>query len=311
MPRLKEAPQSGIRFPAAGVAAVVVAALLLVLALGYWSSSLRSKVIFDGQSAFGRVWVMERADGLRSLYTGEGRARQSAVFPARPKHLEIAYTRVAAVGLAFTPPDGRILFVGLGGGAMPMYARQVLPKAQIDVVEIDPLIVDIAPRYFGFRPDSHLMVHTSDGRAFIEQAQAESYDLIVLDAFSDDEIPFALATRQFLETVRSRLTPRGMVVSNLWSSNGAYESMLATYAAVFDQAHLVHVGRGTQRILVAGSALRPLDRHALVEASRMLAREVDLGFDLPELVRRGYEGQPSAGAPALVDRPNTPSVSPR
>lgn len=71
MSRRKKAPQSGVRFPAAGVAAVA-AALLLVLALGYWSSSLRSKVIFDGESAFGRVWVVERADGLRSLYTGDG-----------------------------------------------------------------------------------------------------------------------------------------------------------------------------------------------------------------------------------------------
>ncbi len=289
----------------------MVAALCLVLALGYWVSSVRSRVVFEGESDFGRVWVVERADGLRSLNMGDGRARQSAIYPGRPTHLEIAYTRVATVGLALTPPDGRILFVGLGGGAMPMYARQMLPNAYIEAVEIDPLIVDVAIRYFGFRPDSQLVVHTDDGRAFIEQAPPGSYDLIVLDAFSDDYIPFALTTREFLEAVRARLTPAGVVVSNLWTASGEYAPMLATYAAVFDQVHLIHVGRGTQRILVAGSNLRPLDRSALVEASRMLARRVDLGFDLPTLVERRYERPPEANAQTLEDPADDRLVAPR
>ncbi|MBA4158279.1 MAG: fused MFS/spermidine synthase [Gemmatimonadetes bacterium] len=307
---MKQAPHSTARSSAARVAAVV-AALCLVLALGYWISSVRSTVVFEGESEFGRVWVVERADGLRSLYMGDGRARQSAVFPGRPSHLEFAYTRVAMVGLALVPDDGRILFVGLGGGAMPMYARQLLPNAKIEVVELDPLIVDVAQRYFGFRPDSLLVVHTGDGRAFIEQSPPESYDLIVLDAFSDDEIPYALVTRQFLEAVRSRLSPGGVVVSNLWSSSGEYASMVTTYGAVFEQVHLIHVGRGTQRILVAGSALRPLDRSALVEASRMLARRVELGFDLPALVERGYEIPPEVNAPILEDPAGERLVAPR
>jgi spermidine synthase len=155
------------------------------------------------------------------------------------------------------------------------------------------------------------MVHTGDGRAFIEQAPPGSYDLIVLDAFSDDEIPYALATRQFLEAVRSRLSPGGVVVSNLWSSSGEYASMVATYGAVFDQVHLIHVGRGTQRILVAGSNLRPLDRSALVEASRMLARRVDLGFDLPTLVERRYERPPEVNAQTLEDPADDRLVAPR
>jgi spermidine synthase len=296
-PRVPPAP--GRRRAAAALAAL--AALGLVLALGYRASRPRTEVVFEGESPFGGVRVVEDANGLRSLYTGEGRARQSAVYPGRPMHLELAYTRVAVVGPALAPPDGRILFVGLGGGAMPMHTRAILPDARIDVVEIDPLVVDVARRHFGFRPDSRMAVHTGDGRAFIERAPPGSYDLVVLDAFSDDAVPFALTTWQFLDAVRTRLAPGGVVVSNLWTSNRAYEPMLATYDSVFGDVHLVRVGRRAQRILVASPDSGRLSRSTLVRASRALAGRVHLGFDLPALVAEGYERPPERSAPVLDD----------
>jgi spermidine synthase len=57
------------------------------------------------------------------------------VFPGRPTHLELAYTQVAMIGPALTPRNGRILFVGLGGGAMPMYTRAIMP-----VVDTKPIV---------------------------------------------------------------------------------------------------------------------------------------------------------------------------
>jgi spermidine synthase len=275
--------------------------LILALALAYWGWSLRSRVLFEEESEFGRVRVTERADGLRTLYTGEGRTRQSAAFPGRPEHLEFAYARVAMVGLALIPEDGTVLFVGLGGGSMPMYTRRLMPRLRMDAVEIDPLIVDVAHRFFGFRTDPGLRVHTGDGRAFIEQVPTGSYDLIVLDAFSDEGIPVSLATRQFLEAARDALAPGGVVVSNLWGRSPLYASMLATYGSVFDQVHLIRVPGGTQRIVLAAPAVRSLDPASLLRATGDLARRRELGFDLPRLVERGYEPLPPLVAPVLDD----------
>lgn len=288
-----------------------VAAVGALVALGVLMSSGRPTVLFEGSSEFGAVRVVERRNGLRVLYMGAGRARQSAVFPGRPTHLELAYSRVAMVGLGLVPPDGRILFVGLGGGAMPTYVRHMLPEARIDVVEIDPLIVDVASRLFGFRPDSAMTVHTGDGRAFIEATPPGSWDLIVLDAFSDDEIPRALTTRGFLEAVRSSLAPQGVVVSNVHSSHPTYASMIATYGAVFPAVQLVRVGRRAQRIVVAAPGTRTLDRGTLLDASRELAGRVDLGFDLPRLVERGYERPTRSDAPVLEDGEAPDGARPR
>lgn len=293
--------------PARAATAIAAACLLAALAaLAY--RAVAPAVVFEGDSAFGGVRVVEHRDGLRSLYIGAGRARQSAIHPGRPLHLEFAYTRVGMIGLALTPPDGRILFVGLGGGAMPMYTRQVRPDAHIDIVEIDPLIVDVAQRFFGFRPDPRMVVHTGDGRAFLEAAPAATYDLIVLDAFSDDEIPAALTTREFLETVRTRLVPGGVVVSNLWTRNDAYAAMVATYDAVFDQVHRLRVLARAQHILIAGSHARQLDRTALARAARDLGASVHLGFDLERLVTAGYETARPRSAPLLRDAALAPGA---
>jgi len=271
-----------------------MAAALFALAL-FVLFGQRQRVLFDGTGDFGRVRVMENAAGLRTLYTGEGRARQSVIRPGDPLHLELPYARVATIGLALVPPDGRILYVGLGGGAMPMHARQVLPRASIDVVEIDPLIVDVAQTYFGFRPDSLLRIHTADGRAFIESATRDTWDLIVLDAFSDDAIPFALATREFLDAVHSRLRPSGIVLSNLWTANDAYASMLATYRSVFASVHLLHVPGRRQAILVTARAPRTITRDTLLAAAQRL------DHDLEAIVRGGYEQATAGDAAVLTD----------
>jgi spermidine synthase len=221
--------------------------------------------------------------------------------PDRPGHLEIAYTRVGMIGPALAP-RGRILFVGLGGGSMPRFTRRVLPDARVDAVEIDPLVVDAARRFFGVAPDSMFRVHTGDGRAFIEAAPPASWDVVVLDAYADDAIPRALATVEFLRAVAASLAPGGVVAANLWSENPLYDAMLATYVAAFHQVRLVRVPGRPQRIVLAADASRALDRDALVAAARALAARAPLGFDLPGLVAAGYEGAPPAGAaPVLSD----------
>jgi spermidine synthase len=281
-----------------GPAAPVVLAVLVLLMV--YLATARGTTIFEGESAFGRIRVTERSDGLRALYTGDGRARQSASYPLRPRHLELEYTRVAMIGLALAPAYGRLLFVGLGGGSMPRYAHHVLDDVTIDVVEIDAAIVDVAHRHFAFVEDERMTVHTADGRAFIEAAE-RSWDVIFLDAFSDTGIPHALTTIEFLQAVKDALPPDGVVVSNLWSSNEAYASMVATYAAVFDEVHLIRVGSRDQRILVAGTGARPLDRTKLTAAARSLSARTELGFDLVQMVESGYEVYRAAGARVLRD----------
>jgi spermidine synthase len=279
----------------------VACAILACAVLSATCGERGARLLFDSRSEFNRVRVVEHADGLRSLFLDEGRTRQSSVYPGRPLHLEFEYTRVGMIAAALMPQDGRILFVGLGGGAMPMYVRQILPGARIETVEIDPLVVEVAHGYFGFVSDERSIVHTGDGRTFIEDASVGQFDIIVLDAYSDEGIPLALATREFLEHVHARLAPGGVVVSNVWTSAREYASMLATYAAVYPQVRLLRVERHRQIIVLAAGADRALDRATLVAHARELATRAVLGFDLVARIENGYELPPPVEAPVLED----------
>ena len=49
------------------------------------------------------------------------------------------------------------LVIGLGGGCLPMYMRHIVGLS-VQVVELDPVVADLASRHFGFVADEQLQV---------------------------------------------------------------------------------------------------------------------------------------------------------
>src|SRR5882672_9522201 len=194
-------------------------------------------VIYEGASPYNTIIVTEDHKGLRTLLFERGGGRQSVVKPGDPDHLELPYARVALAGLALCEEPRRILVVGLGGGTLPMFLRKHYPAATIDAAEIDPDVVDVAKKFFGFIEDGHLRAHVGDGRQFIENARQANYDIIFLDAFGAHDVPKQLTTQEFLQFTRRALKPSGVVVSNVWrpASNPLYDSMVRTYQEAFDE----------------------------------------------------------------------------
>lgn len=248
-------------------------------------------VLFEQPSPFGTVQVLEQPDGLRELYLTPGGARQTALYPGRPLELVLDYTRVAQVGLALVPADARLLYVGLGGGAMPMYARRMRPMARISAVDIDPVVVRVAQEWFGFDPDWGMRAYVGDGAEFIAGRSDAAWHMIVLDAFSVDGVPEALSTPEFFEDVRRVLRPEGVVVANVHTGNAAYEPMMRAYRATFEQVVELQVPGRAQRIVLAAGTPDPaplLQRESVLDAVRRLAADRDPGFDLERLIERAW-----------------------
>jgi spermidine synthase len=241
----------------------------------------------DGYSVF----VVEDDEGIRRLRFELNGIDQSAVKPGDPDHLVFAYMRTLAAALALRPEPKRVLLIGIGGGSFPMFLRKHRPNVHIDAVDIDPIVVQVARDELGFREDEHLVVHIADGRRFIEQS-ADSYDLIVLDAYGADNIPMHLATRGFLEAVERRLAPGGLVAANLWSerANTKYLAMLRTYETVFAEVHVVAPAASESRIVLAFPVAEGLTHPAFVQRAQALKRAWKLRFDLGNLVERGHAG---------------------
>lgn len=109
-----------------------------------------------------------------------------------------------------------VVVVGGGAGTMARLLREHQDDrvARVVNVEIDPVVAAQASR-FGWtarKPDVDLV---GDGRVVLRALEGP-FDVIILDAYAHQvTIPFHLATREFFELVRARLSSRGLVALNV------------------------------------------------------------------------------------------------
>jgi spermidine synthase len=211
--------------------------ILFLLACSVPLVAHAERVLHEERSLYRNILVYQ--DGpLRCLRFGRRAGiRQTCRQQNDPAQLVFPYTKMMMASLYLNPSPKRVLIVGLGGGTLPAALRTVVPAAEIDVVEIDPAVSRVAYKYFGFTPDSLTRVHEEDGRVFVKRKLREkaTYDLIFLDAFTDQYIPEHLLTQEFLQEVRAILAPNGVVAANTFSDSGLYHHESATYASVFGQ----------------------------------------------------------------------------
>ena len=117
------------------------------------------------------------------------------------------------------------------------------PQLRLHAVELDPVVVDVAYRYFELPRDPRLQVDVGDGRRFLA-GNEKRWDVIVIDAFFADSIPAHLVTQEFLALARSRLAPGGVVVTNAIGAiagpgSKLFRSIYKTYRTAFPSV-LVH-----------------------------------------------------------------------
>src|SRR6266436_949730 len=260
-------------------------------------------VIYEGASPYNTIVVTEDHQGLRTLLFERGGGRQSVVKPGDPDHLELPYARVALAGLALCEEPRRILVVGLGGGSLPMFLRKHYPAAGIDVAEIDPDVVDVAKKYFGFREDERMHAYIGDGRQFMANARQADYDIIFLDAFGARDVPKHLTTLEFLQITRRALVTSG-VVSNVWrpAANPLHDSMVRTHQEAFDELYILDVPGDVNNILLALPRKQPLNRSELPQLARKISAAKQFRFDLGEQVEYGFHYASGKSGPGRVLR---------
>ncbi|MDB6171881.1 MAG: Spermidine synthase [Chthoniobacteraceae bacterium] len=239
------------------------------------------RVLAALQSPFNLVVVTEDDSGFRTLSFGHNGVPQSIVNMHDLEDLELPYSKVLPLCLAFIENPVRILIVGLGGGTLPSFFHRHLPGSMIEVVEIDDYVVQAAKLYFTFQEDARMQVHVEDGRDFIENCTAR-YDLIILDSFGAESIPPHLLTAEFLQATRNALTPGGIAVANVWgrSANPLYEHMLLTYRTVFEEVYILDVPEPGTKIFIALQQKELVTRADLLGKARRISLEHGFRYDL-------------------------------
>ncbi|MER7047520.1 spermidine synthase [Streptomyces jumonjinensis] len=243
---------------------------------------------------YGTAKLMPDVDRARAwLLTVDG-APQSYVDLDAPAHLEFEYVRRLAhvVDVHTADADAPLDVVHLGGGALtlPRYVSATRPGSRQHAVEADRRLLALVLAELPLPDGSGIETYAMDARDWIEQAPADSADIIVADVFGGMDasegtdgpesadgprssrsarVPARFTSVEYARAAARVLRPGGVHAANLADGTpfAFVRSQLATFATVFTELALIAepaVLRGRRFgnvVLLASDA--PLDIAAL------------------------------------------------
>ncbi len=210
-------------------------AAMLLLSPGTTKAAERGELIHEADTEYQYARVIEYEDGERHLELNEGQAVHSIYRPDSVLTDNVWDGYLIAPFAARREPPKSIAILGTAGGTTARAYAKYFPATEIDAVEIDGELFDIAREYFDLRPRPQLETFAEDARPFLRRTD-ERYDAIFVDAYRQPYIPFYLTSREFFDLAKSRLNPGGVVVVNVGhpeSSQDLEQVLSETVASVF------------------------------------------------------------------------------
>lgn len=200
------------------VFAVTACAALLMFQPGMWSNS--KKLLDLDRNYFGvlKVFAYKDAHYFYHGTTLHGAQYQRDDWRYQPVTYYSPGGPASDVFDEFTKHgvNQNIGAIGLGVGSIACYKA---PGRHIDFYEIDPDVVRVAedPKYFTYLSGcgTDYDVILGDGRLKIAESPDGGYGMLFLDAFSSDNIPVHVMTKEAFETYVEKLAPGGFMTMNI------------------------------------------------------------------------------------------------
>ncbi len=220
--------------PLLSVAALLMAVFLAITLANQVRNELGSARLLE-RNFYGRLLVRDvNVDGtvVRRLLHGailHGEEFLSGPHQNRPTTYYGATSGVGRVLTANAGSPRRVGVIGLGTGTLAAYGQ---PGDLFRFYDIDPAVIAVAQREFGYLRNSraHVEIVLGDARLNLEKEAPNRFDLLVVDAFSGDSIPVHLMTREALAVYRAHLSDQGVIafhVSNRFLSLAPVVAKLA------------------------------------------------------------------------------------
>jgi len=234
-----------------------------------------AKVIYEKTTNYHFIQVYDLS-GVRTLaFDG---SEETIMRISDPVHSGFEYLNFFHAPFAINGSISRVLMVGLGGGSAAKQFQTYYPDVQLDIVELDPVVVDVAKQYFQFTPGPNTRIHTMDGRQFLKGTKAK-YDLILMDAYTSNPygsfIPFHLATSEFFALAKSRLTPGGLLAYNVigqingWRKN-ILGSVFKTMEGSFESIYMFPSSTTRNVVMIADTGTTAYSRASLTSSAKAL-----------------------------------------
>lgn len=207
--------------------------------------SVHKNIILDTDSEYSRIWINKINDEMYALQVDTAYESVST----ENNNLNAQYLEYYDLFDYYKEYSKDILMIGGAAYTYPSYFLEKYSEKNIDVVEIDPKMTEIANTYFDLDIENErLNIFHEDGRRFLNMSQ-KKYDCILIDAFKGLNVPFQLTTIEALQSVKNSLNENGIVITNLVCALDGKDSELVkyeytTYKEVFENVKIFQVGKG-------------------------------------------------------------------
>jgi len=292
------------------VAAGVVAALAAAPRASAQNAISETDIEYTGTSPYHNITVSD-ADGARTLYFDD--TMESRMELNNPFAGAFEYTDYFQMIWLWKPDIKNILMLGLGGASTQKAVAHYHPEAAMETAEIDPLVADVAQKYFSYTLGDKQKLAVMDGRQFLTHTK-NIYDAILMDAYTQGRygasIPYELVTKEFFQLAKTHLAPDGVLAYNVISTLQGYNtsdivaSIFRTLKEVFPQVYVFQAQTSLNVVLVATLKKDAANLAALKKIAAPLVDSKQITF--PNFLDRLNNLQPTppknyAQSPLLTD----------
>jgi spermidine synthase len=157
------------------------------------------------------------------------KAIQGAMDLNNPKRIVFEYPRAIIHLMELNNPSFEDVFIiGHGIGTIAGY----FTDKRFKIAELDSKVVELSKIYFGYREDN---VRVGDGRQILGVEQPNTYDFIILDAFTEKGTPRHLTSKEFFSMTTEKLAPDGSVILNLIGRGESDKLIKAIHATLSEE----------------------------------------------------------------------------
>ena len=242
---------------------LIIIIILLIILYNIKSNESTTDLILDGEidvtasfdTQYGRVIIYNkmRNNELVRILNVEG-GYESATYVDEDKYTELVFEYTKYYDLMFNSSIEIIdtLMIGGAGYSYPKYFLSHFEDKNMDVVEIDGEITEIAKKYFyldklideyNLENSNRFNNYTEDGRIYLNN-NIKKYDAILNDAFSGKTPAEGLTTLEAIQAIKNSLNENGVYLTNIIASlEGDYSKFLRaevnTLKQVFEYVYIV------------------------------------------------------------------------